>query len=200
MLTLSFVTENIENPAGQGLVPEIMGLPNDVLEGLIVGLDSKYKGIPAIDGLTEKINAPKRLRYGKPAMNFRVEGLDSKISQIKDLTPKGKVVLIDFWASWCVPCIKSMPHLKELQAKYKDKGFEIIGVSIDNKEDAWRKKVGELNLPWAQYLDTFEEGADKYLVAAIPYTVLIDREGNIIATRLSGEDLDERLKRIFESK
>ncbi len=200
LATLNFVAQNIENPAGQSLVPEIMGLPNDILEGIIVGLDPKYQDVPAIHALSEKINAPKRLRYGQPAQNFRIEDLQGKVSQIKDLMPKDKYVLIDFWASWCIPCIKSMPHLKELQAKYKDKGFEIIGISIDEKEDAWKKKVNELQLPWVQYLDTFKEGGNRYLVHAIPYTVLIAPDGTIIDTKLSGEDLDERLKKIFASK
>lgn len=200
LATLNFVTQNIENAAGQSLVPEIMNLPNDILEGIIVGLDSKYQEIPAVHALSEKINAPKRLRYGQPAQNFRVEDLQGKVSLIKELMPKGKTVLIDFWASWCIPCIKSMPHLKELQNKYRDKGFEIIGISIDEKEEAWKKKVAELQLPWAQYLDAFEEGANKYLVNAIPYTVLIAPDGTIIDTKLSGEELDERLKKIFENK
>lgn len=199
LATLHFVTDNIENPAGQSLVPEIMNLPNDILEGIIVGLAPAVQTAPAIQALTEKINAPRRLRYGQPAMDFRVENIDKQINTIQSVTPKGKVVLLDFWASWCVPCIKSMPHLKELQAKYKDKGFEIIGISIDSKEDAWRKKVAELNLPWAQYLDTFREGSNKYLVTAIPHTVLLAADGSIIATRLDSEDLDERLKKYLRT-
>lgn len=115
-------------------------------------------------------------------------------------TLRGKVVLIDFWASWCGPCRKENPHVKKLYAQYKDEGFEIFGVSLDRTKAAWVGAIEKDGLPWYHVSDLKgwqNEAAQRYGVRSIPHTVLLDAEGKIIARNLRGPALDAKLKEIF---
>jgi thiol-disulfide isomerase/thioredoxin len=154
---------------------------------------------------------------GTKAAVFTSTGLDGQPVSLADY--KGKYVLVDFWASWCVPCRKGNPHLKELYARYKDRGFEVIGVSDDDsKPDAWKKAVEQDGLPWKHVLrglkvirngDTFvgldrsKDISDGYNISSLPTQVLIDANGMIIG-RYGGdqgedhEALDKKLEEIFK--
>lgn len=112
----------------------------------------------------------------------------------------GKIVLIDFWASWCAPCRKDNPKNVALYNKYKGKGFEIFGVSLDDNREAWIDAINKDKLLWAHGSDLQKWNSPlvgKYGIDAIPYTVLVDKEGKIIATKLRGEALENKLKEIF---
>jgi thiol-disulfide isomerase/thioredoxin len=113
---------------------------------------------------------------------------------------RGKVVLVDFWASWCGPCRRENPNVKALYEKYKDKGFEILGVSLDSNRDAWIKAIATDGLTWKHISDLrgWQSGhAELYSVSSIPQTVLLDREGKIIQRNLRGEALSAKLKEVF---
>lgn len=114
---------------------------------------------------------------------------------------RGKVVLIDFWASWCAPCRKEMPNVKRAYEKYKNKGFEIYSVSLDKDRDAWLEAISKDGLTWPQVSDLKfwqSEAVQTYAVQSIPYTVLIDKEGKIIATALRGADLEKKLAEVLK--
>jgi len=114
---------------------------------------------------------------------------------------KGKVVLIDFWASWCGPCRKEMPNVVKAYAKYKAKGFEIYGVSLDDNKDRWLEAIAKDGITWPQVSDLKKWEADvvrNYNITSIPHTVLLDREGKIIAKNLRGEDLDKKLAEVLK--
>jgi thiol-disulfide isomerase/thioredoxin len=113
---------------------------------------------------------------------------------------RGKVVLVDFWASWCGPCRRENPAVRNLYAKYKDKGFEILGVSLDRDANAWRKAIADDRLEWQHISDLkgWQSGhAATYSVTSIPQTVLVDREGKLIVRNLRGESLAAKLAEIF---
>jgi peroxiredoxin len=113
---------------------------------------------------------------------------------------RGKVVLIDFWASWCGPCRKENPNVKVNYNKYKDKGFEILGVSLDRDRTAWKNAIEQDGLTWHHVSDLKgwqSEHAAMYSVTSIPQTVLIDKKGNILARNIRGEQLGAKLKEIF---
>ncbi|RMG31990.1 MAG: TlpA family protein disulfide reductase [Bacteroidetes bacterium] len=113
---------------------------------------------------------------------------------------RGKVVLIDFWASWCGPCRRENPHVVRLYNKYKDKGFEILGVSLDRNKQSWVKAIEKDGLSWKHVSDLKywqSEAARTYGVNAIPHTVLVDAEGKIIGKKLRGQALENKLAEIF---
>lgn len=113
---------------------------------------------------------------------------------------RGKVVLIDFWASWCRPCRIENPNVKKVYAKYASKGFEILGVSLDRDHAAWLKAIKDDGLPWKHVSDLGfwnNAAAQEYGVQSIPYTVLVDRDGNIIEKGLRAHDLDAKLAQVL---
>lgn len=114
---------------------------------------------------------------------------------------RGKVVLIDFWASWCGPCRKENPNVVRLYNQYKDKGFTIFSVSLDQDAEAWKKAIASDGLTWPNHVSDLlgwnTPMTKLYGFQGIPHTVLIDKEGNIIGTGLRGESLEQKLKEIF---
>lgn len=113
---------------------------------------------------------------------------------------QGDVVLVDFWASWCGPCRKSNPHLVELYKKYRAKGFEIFGVSLDRSRDAWINGIKSDNLTWPQVSDLQYWNSSvvkEFGISGIPFTVLLDEEGTILAKGLRGQELENALEKIF---
>ena len=116
---------------------------------------------------------------------------------------RGKYVLIDFWASWCGPCRRENPNVVKTYANYKDKGFEIFGVSLDQNREAWLKAIETDKLVWKHVSDLQywnSAGAQAYQVNSIPQTFLVDPTGRIIAKGLRGAALDNYLAKLFETK
>jgi len=143
----------------------------------------------------------KRTQVGIQATDFTQNDVNGKPVKLSDF--KGKYVLLDFWASWCAPCRRENPNVKEAYAKYKSKGFEVLGVSLDKEEAkaAWLKAIADDKLTWTQVSDLRSwnnEAAVLYSVKAIPTNFLIDPQGKIIAKDLRGEELQLKLKEIFK--
>lgn len=156
----------------------------------------------------------KKIKNGSPgsmAPDFTTIDINDKKLSLSEF--KGKYVLLDFWASWCLPCRKGNPHLKELYSKYKEKGFEVIGISDDDSNPAaWHKAVQQDGLPWLQVLRGFDikklmnnepnpnDISNKFGISSLPTRILINPEGVIIG-RYSEVDgpLDAKLVEIFKS-
>lgn len=119
------------------------------------------------------------------------------------LKEKGEYTLVEFWASWCPDCQREMPHLVKVYQKYHDKGFKILGVSIDKTQDEWVKGIKDMQLTWHHIssLSGWEDPvARMYQVESIPSNFLLDKNGKIIASNLKAEDLDKKLEELFSKK
>ena len=153
----------------------------------------------AAKSLAQELNAAKSFMIGGEAPDFTQktpEGADLSLSDFK-----GKVVLVDFWASWCGPCRRENPNVVRMYDKYKNQGFEILSVSLDRKKDRWLKAIEKDGLNWAHVSDLKgwkNEVAQLYGVSSIPHTVLLDKEGKILARNLRGPKLEQKLAEIFE--
>jgi peroxiredoxin len=157
------------------------------------------------DSILENI---KQQEAGKKIQRTLVEGARFPDFNEKDLSGnplsvanyKGKVVLIDFWATWCAPCVGEMPTVVKAYEKNHDKGFEIIGISLDQDESRLKNFIKDKNMPWPQFFDGKGWGnklAQQYGVQSIPATFLLDREGKIIGRDLRGESLDMMLQKVL---
>ena len=149
-------------------------------------------------GFAQKATPPK---LHKEAADFTLPtaaGEDLRLSSLR-----GKFVLLDFWASWCMPCRAEIPHLKDLYSQYHAAGLEIVSISIDAHPEAWKRAMGQEQMPWKQVLDTYSgtgnysDVAGGYGVEYIPYLLLLDKEGKTIAIKPEPHTLDKQLKKLF---
>lgn len=148
--------------------------------------------------LQREIDKIKNFTVGGMAPDFTQKTPEGEELSLSSL--KGKVVLIDFWASWCGPCRRENPNVVRLYNKYKEKGFEVIGVSLDKTKSRWVDAIKKDNLTWQHVSDLKgwqNAVAQEYGVSSIPHTLLLDKEGKIIATKLRAHTLEAKLKEIF---
>lgn len=137
-------------------------------------------------------------RQGMPAEEIALPSVNGDTIRLSSL--KGKIVLIDFWASWCGPCRTSNKGFVKLYPKYRDKGFEILGISLDDNKEAWRRAVSKDKITWPQVIDRggWEAGtARKWNVQALPTSYLMDRDGKLIAMDLERAELEKALKHLL---
>lgn len=141
----------------------------------------------------------KKTGIGATAIDFTQNNTAGKPVKLSDY--RGKYVLLDFWASWCGPCRAENPNVLDNYEKYHSKGLEILGVSLDDKKDAWLKAIKDDGLEWAHVSDLKgwkNEVAKEYNIRAVPSNFLIDKEGKIVAVDLRGEELTQKLAEIFD--
>ena len=152
--------------------------------------------------LGERLEVMKRFAPGNAAPDFELPTPEGETLALSDL--RGHVVILDFWASWCAPCLGEMPVMKEIYAKYHDRGLEIVGISLDDKRDRWVGAIEKEGLTWRQVSSLKGRGdcpvARLYQVIGIPKLYIIDGEGKIVANDLRGEALKEKIDELFSEK
>lgn len=135
---------------------------------------------------------------GRPALEFTAEDLLGNKISLSDY--RGKVVLLDFWATWCGPCLAELPNVKQVYHKYRDEGFIVIGISLDSDRQALETFLMEQGIEWPQIFDGKgwdNEISDLYRVYSIPSTFLVDRDGIIRYTDLRGRSLERSVKELL---
>jgi peroxiredoxin len=135
---------------------------------------------------------------GGEAPNLKLKQTDGVEKELFSL--RGKVVLIDFWASWCGPCRRENPNVRRLYSRFKNKGFEIYGVSLDQDANRWKGAIAADSLSWYHVSDLGgwqSAAASLYQVHSIPQTFLIDKNGRILGKGLRGEQLEAKLEEVL---
>jgi peroxiredoxin len=170
----------------------------DYYNKVISALDGTANGNEYYDALKAELAAMSKLAPGSPAPEISLAQPNGEVLSLSSL--KGQYVLIDFWASWCGPCRRENPNVKKVYEKYHDKGFEILGVSLDKNRNAWLAAIEQDGLTWPHISDLkywSSSVVPEYNITGIPLTVLVDKEGNIIEKNLRGPALEKKLAEIF---
>jgi len=191
-------------------------LANQFLKGMYVNLT-----IPQIDqltgiittawaqhpGMAEKFRTTaekaKRMALGARYQDIELMNPEGKTVKLSEYVPEGKYVMLEFWASWCRPCRSEIPHLRHVYKNYKDKGFQIVSISIDQKKEDWEKAMKEENMVWLQLCDPkgFEGPVAKiYNITGVPTCILLDKEGCIFKTEMRGAALDAVLVDLYDQQ
>lgn len=159
-------------------------------------LMKKYPNDSLVLDFHNQIEQKSILDIGNKLPQIELYDQDSNLIKLSDI--KAKYVLIDFWASWCVPCREEMPNLKTLYEKYQKEGFEIYGISVDQSKESWIEAMNEDKITWKNVFDINAEVATKLNIETIPYSILIDKKGKIIAKKLQGEELTKKMEELFD--
>lgn len=210
---LILISQSIENNCDNAFGFEQLLDSYDVFEpeqvaGFLEKMAKNFSNNLNYIDLKNMIDAQLRTTAGNQYLDFtapillNVNNTDSSV-KLSDYVGKNKIILLDFWASWCSPCRKEIPNLKDIYEKYKGNSFEIISVSVDEDSDAWKQAVLEEGMTWPQLIDpqnNSESPSRLYYINTIPSTFLIDNDGTILARNLRGEEIEAALVDFFNKK
>jgi len=200
-LILAFARENHTSVVAPYLIYRngyMFDLPE--LEEATKAIDTTLNTSIYLQELNKQVDILKAVQVGMPAPDFTQNDTAGNPLTLSSL--KGKVLLIDFWASWCSPCRAENPNVVKAWQKYHDKGFDILGVSLDRDRDKWIEAIQNDQLTWNQVSDLQfwnNEASSLYGIRSIPSNVLLDQDGIIIAHNLRGDALQEKLEELLGS-
>jgi len=201
-INLEFVKENINNPLGETMFLSLAShLSLEEMKMVVNNAGDKFKSSELGKAVVGAIGGMQSVAVGQKFTDFTMPDPSGKEISLSNFAGKGKYVLIDFWASWCGPCIREMPVLVEAYRLYKNKNFEIVGVSLDRQADPWKAAIKRYNMTWPQMSDLKQWDSavrEIYNFNSIPHTVLLDPKGIIIAKNLRGEQLLEKLQELLK--
>lgn len=201
---IKYSIENVNTLVGTHIfMNSFFGMTTAEKESIVTLMNNETKKIKRISEIIADIETEKRVAVGSMYTDFTLPNLSGDSISLSDFVGKSDYLLIDFWASWCGPCIQSLPELKALYNNYKGARFDIVGVSLDENKEAWIGAIKAHELTWNHISDLRGwkcEGSRTYAVNSIPNTVLIDKEGKIVGRNLSFTEMEKILNKKETSK
>jgi len=199
----NFVGENTNNAVGAVVTLQFMRLFEiENLKELVAKFEANLTGheyvtelTSALEPMVKAAEAAKATEIGAVAPDFSLESITGDVIALSSL--KGNYVLVDFWASWCKPCREESPNVVKAYNAYNAKGFDVLSVSLDRDSAQWKQAVIEDGLSWTQLIDAKGDIANSYGIQSIPFTLLLDKEGKIIAKNLRGDELEKKLAELL---
>lgn len=195
---IDFVKKHINTVAGMHILKEVNPpLTATQKEEILALMNETNKQTPIAQRMIEEIATVEKTAIGKTFIDFSATTHYGKDVQLSDFVGKSDYLLLDFWSSWCQPCIASFPALKTFYNKNRGKKLEIVGISLDRERDEWLNAIQKNELNWVQLSDlkSENEAAKRYGITTIPTTILIDKEGKIVAKNSTIEQMQEIINR-----
>ncbi len=196
----NFVNENVSSFASLAAM-QMLSPDKDIAYFIKVSdaLSTKYPNVENLKGFKKYVDSKKNLAIGSPAPEITLNNRDGIPLSLSSL--KGKIVIVDFWASWCKPCRVENPFMVSLYNKYKDKGLDIFSVSLDFKKEAWIEAIAKDKLYWKNHVSDLKQWQSPvvllYGFEGIPFTCVLDKGGNIAGKNLRGPELEETIKALI---
>lgn len=200
---VEYIQENIQNRTGEEMFLSVMHrLPHEQAKKIL------EKARPAFTQREDVLLWQKQLAEddmsssgdsfeGGLYIDVEAETATGKAVKLSSIVEQHKITLVDFWASWCGPCIQDIPHLKSIYSEFKDKGLEIVGISVDDNARKWQDAVSNHQLSWIQLRDVAGGASQAYDVSFIPFKLLIDKDGKILGQNLNTEQLRQKLSELL---
>lgn len=196
------VIDNAPSTFSDMMLPQIRDVISpEQMDTLIQKLKQAKEKMPNYEKLKTELEAEKQTNTGKQYTELEMKDPQGKDMKLSQYVGKSKLLLVDFWASWCGPCRAEMPNVVEAYKKFHDKGLEIIGVSLDKEVGPWKEALKTLNMNWPQMSDLKgwqSQAVERYHIRGIPNNVLLDSKGTIVAKDLREEELHTTIEKLLK--
>jgi peroxiredoxin len=196
------ILDNSKNPLSIHLFQATLSsLENSDLEVILSQASPEFLQDPMVKMVKAQMDKSKNVQVGSKCPDLQMNAPDGQPMSLSQYIGKGNYVLIDFWASWCAPCMKELPNVLACYGKYHPKGFDVIGVSLDEDAAAWRAAIEKNRIPWHHMSDLAgwkSIAVSVFSFSGIPHTVLVDPNGIIVAKDLRGETLQSKLAELYK--
>jgi len=201
-IKMRYFEANIDNLVGLDLFPTIR-LKYDIRKQK--ELVDHFHALWPNDGFVakdkERIDKQLKSIVGEKFIDYTMQTPEGKEVKLSDFVSKNKYTLVDIWASWCTPYPSVKPHLEAAYQTYKDKGLEIVGISLDTDATEWQSAIQKWGMPWPQISDLKgwkSEAITRYAIGSIPHLTLIAQDGTIVARNIKARDLNEELEKLLK--